>query len=1236
MYCVRPVLTRKPARGFAWACAACSRAQERKLEARQSPTVGYSRQDAEEEAPEEEEEPHGPSGTTGSTPAPAEGAVPRPATDEQVAQAKLWPYRYLGIHCQLEDALDYDDRIYPRASSRLGPRHQANVVDWPGRPVEYVKPVDLKKKYMRTSAGRKDGKLSKDAMAAIEAAKREKANRPKYIMDEPAGFVQRGEDEPVPMDGKQARTSELLFKMPTSSQIPARGEDDAPGADLSPADREKFIDEYMTKAKAIAPEKGLQGHSTNFLDKALEVLYAESFDVEAALKKLKGLQKYTDFKEPHLRPEEVKLFEQAVGKYGSELRNVTKHVRTVPHCQIVRFYYMWKKTPRGRQIWGNYEGRRSKKAARRSSTTAKLVDDVADDHDDSAFDVEKAIEKKRGFVCKFCSTRYSRQWRRAPAVTPGTKVPSETSSKRDKGTQLQVALCLRCALLWRKYGIQWEDVDEVAKKISQSGNKSLRRRVDEELLAQLLIAGEGSANNGGAASAAGPTSTNNAHAQQDASRKKGRDRDSATTSAATSVEPAPKKKTGTEKAREPSPIVPDPPKAKTLPCAICNRVEPTGDQHLSCRDCRLTVHRNCYGVSPSRNAMKWVCDMCSNDRNPMTSTRYECVLCPVTWTEHELMESPRTTHKKKSERDREKERLEKEMVAEAVKLYRVRQEGAGKPIGPREPLKRTVGNNWVHVTCAVWTPEIKFGDAKALEPAEGFGLIPAERHREACKICKTNRGACVPCHQNGCHARFHVGCAYQASYRFGFDITPVKSSRRDSVNSMRLGDEVGAAASAIWCPHHNVPGVVHGIGESTGQQGLNALQLFCQTYKQADLTLTGTVRKAAHVQQSIGIWNHNAASSGVRRASGTNGVGVHSGKDGHKMDSTPPGDPMMIDSVSPSHPRSVTDTATERKCCCCSAEFSPRWWAVDRPRLPAALNGVGVNEPARFPASPASPPFRNPSRAMPNGDYMPAGQKMGMAKHDGPQPTVYECHKCHIKNPAPQASPEPRLSPYPSQRPVLPTPRLSEYPNPPYGAHAHPPPPGMLPRPVGPATQVSPELRPGYDQRPGDYVDSGFRNGGPGPGYHGIPPPPLNGYQPPAPVPGPSPHYAGGAPVPMPPQPYPTHQSPYRPAAGPSPHPPPALMARPYGSSVSSPDGPAAVARQSPQHSLSALNGGPSPRVYAVDRVLSAPAQSPPMSHVDTRGPTPPGKLDDTPKSATAGGAANGASASPSLKNLLS
>ncbi|GAB1214860.1 hypothetical protein ATERTT37_004036 [Aspergillus terreus] len=907
MYCVRPVLTKKPARGFAWACAACSRAQERKLEARNTPILGETLAEAEEEIVEEEEEdPNAAAnGTAGSTPAPVEEEV-RPATEEQMAQARMWPYRYLGIHCRVEDALDYDDRIYPRASSRLGPRHQAMVIPWHGRPVEYVKPPDIKKKYVRTPGGRREVRLSKEALAAIEAAKQEKANRPKWVMDEPPGYIHRGEDEPVTVNGKQVRTAELMFKMPEPDQIPSRGEDDVPGSDLSPTDREKFIDEYMARAKELAPELGVEKYSTNFLDKALELLYANSFDVEAALVKLKQMNKFKDLKEPHLRPEEIKAFEQAVAKYGSEWRNITKHVGTVPHYQIVRFYYMWKKTPRGRQVWGNYEGRRGKKEAKRT-TAAKLVDDVADDQDDSAFDNDKAEEKKRGFQCKFCSTRTSRQWRRAPGVPPGTTTPSEPNSRqRDKGPQLTVALCLRCGLLWRKYGIQWESVDEVAKKIAQSGNKSWRRRVDEELLTQLLLSTETpiSINPATAATAAaiGVPVNANPQVQQENTKKRGRtlekEKDGGATSTATSVEPPPKKKAVPEKVQEPPPpIVPDPPKAKILPCAICNKMEPGGDQHLSCRDCRLTVHRSCYGVSPSRNCAKWLCDMCSNDRNPMISTCYECVLCPVSWTEHELMEAPKpATNRKKTERDREKERLEKEMVNEAIKLYRQRQEAVGKPIGPREPLKRTAGNNWVHVICAVWTPEIKFGSAKELEPAEGFGLIPQEKYREVCKVCKSSKGACVPCHFSGCNAHFHIGCAFQAKYTFGFDIAPVKSSRRDTVSSVRLGEETGVASAGIWCPHHTTPSV-HAIGEATEEEGVNALQRYVQAYKQADLSLTGTVRRATHIQQSVGV---SQPGTSHRRASTVNGTAA---KEGHKGSRTSPApDEMAVDSENRSLP----------------------------------------------------------------------------------------------------------------------------------------------------------------------------------------------------------------------------------------------------------------------------------------------------------------------------------------------
>ncbi len=100
-----------------------------------------------------------------------------------------------------------------------------------------------------------------------------------------------------------------------------------------------------------------------------------------------------------------------------------------------------------------------------------------------------------------------------------------------------------------------------------------------------------------------------------------------------------------------------------------------------------------------------------------------------------------------------------------------------RPLDPREALKRMADNNWVHVTCAVWTPDVKFGNAKALEPSDGIPSILWARYADQCKVCKGTGGACIACQH--CRDSVHVECANQAGYLLGFDITPVKGSCRD-------------------------------------------------------------------------------------------------------------------------------------------------------------------------------------------------------------------------------------------------------------------------------------------------------------------------------------------------------------------------------------------------------------------------------------------------------------------------
>ncbi|KAI4247716.1 MAG: hypothetical protein L6R40_001302 [Gallowayella cf. fulva] len=1037
MNCVRPPLLKKPARGFAWSCGPCSRKQERKLEARNIPRLDEKAHEGEEEEPlDEEEEEHG--GVTISNGADSElqGVGPRPATAEQIAQAKLWPYRYLGIHCRAEDALDYDDRIYPRASSRLGPKHQANVVVWHGQPVELVKPAEIKRRYTKGGGYKKDGKSSKETTAAMEEEKTSKEKRPRWVMDEPSGYVHRGEG--LPNDDPK-NTAKIQFRMPEVGEVSTRGVSHWKSDPLDPNQREKVVDEYMTHAKAKAYHLGVEEYSTNFLDKALELLYKENFNVQRALSSLSGVQKRADLKEPELTKEELKRFEEGVSRYGSELRNVSRHVgKSRKHGEIVRFYYMWKKTPRGQQIWGSYEGRKGKKQAKQIDT--KLVDDVADEVDDSAFDNAKASSRKRRFECKFCSSRKSPQWRRAPLTAPGTTVPVDPGSRNSKeqGDHLIVALCQRCAGLWRKYGIQWENIDEVAKKVANSGGRAWRRKMDEEFLLELVNANEMSSIGVSSATAAAAASVGvevpprlTIQPGQEASKKRQKAENQATLPLPNGATVEPPKKKPVEK--PPEPLVPEQPIVRVLPCAVCYEMEPTGDQRLTCKHCRLTVHRNCYGIAEGRPINKWSCDTCSNDTAPQVSTSYECVLCPVVHNEQDLLEPPKVSHKKKSDREREKERLEREMVLERTEQYHRRQDENGRPKNPREPFKKTTGNRWVHVTCAVWHPEIKFSNAASLEASEGFQSIPATRFEQYCKLCKTNTGACISCHQ--CAASFHVACAIQYGYRLGFDITPVKGSRKDAVSTLTIGSETGNVTPVAYCREHTVKTIVHSISEPIENSSLNALQLFARTYKQADLSLTGTVRKAAMM---------NSATRGLTPATST----------GHRASISNPAPVPRSSRVSPAAVTvkseefdedgdrvvhlsdNVVNEPTQKVCSVCEHDTSPKWHKIEAKPSPAVNNqanqadkdvpvlleeGYGftdgqVNGGALHQAETLanegsgmnghhSSQDESPLQLHQNpGNIDPDIQSPGAAALDRQDSPAYLCHKCYLKklrNPTP-------------------------------------------------------------------------------------------------------------------------------------------------------------------------------------------------------------------------------------------
>ncbi|KAH6666728.1 hypothetical protein B0J14DRAFT_678071 [Halenospora varia] len=1222
MSCVNPPLLKKPSRGFAWACGPCSKAQEKRLEARNTPNVSDVHDPDDEELNDEEDTSSGGAAdaveTSTTTPSDSNGmeVTFHPGTAEQIHQASLWLFRYLGIHCKVEDALDYDDRIYPRASSRLGPRHQAVVLPWPGRPVEYVKPKETKKKYMKGGA-KKEAKPNKDALAAIEADKAKKEKRPKWVQDEPVGYVHRGED----YDNDDPKcTAKLLYKLPDPGQLST--EPKLPdGEEVDEATRERLVLEYVYHAIQVAkPLYNLPHMSTNIIDVALQTLRSHDYNAEKALQAMTALDKKV-FKEPDPTPAELKKFEDGVSKFGSEWYSIKKHVKTMSAANIVRFYYTWKKTTRGKQVWGNYSGRKGKKEAKRAeATVGKLQDDVADEYDDSAFDNDKAFEKKRAFQCKFCTTRSSRQWRRAPNTPAGTMI-NEAGTKataKEKGPTYMVALCRRCAELWRRYGIQWEDIDQVVKQTGQAGGRVIKRKIDEELLNELVAANE-VVNHAPPellpqpfipANEVPPPASGTATPGPEPPRKK--------------IKGAPERES-TDSAADAG----EPPKPKTLPCAICHELEPLGDQHLSCKECRLTVHRNCYGVvGESRGPGKWTCDMCSNDKNPQVSIQYKCMLCPVEFTEHDFVEPPKVSHKKKTEKEREKDRVERENAQKVADYFKKKQEELNKPVNPREPLKRTANNNWVHVTCAVFTLEVKFGNAKALEPSEGIPSIASARYDEVCKACKKQGGACVGCHS--CKAPVHVECAHQAGYILGFDITPVKGSRRDQVPTETVNGDSGTMTAAIWCKEH-VPTktIVHQMYEIDEETGLNALQLYVRKFKQADLALTGTVRKATLINQSTKVVNPTSATPTTNRKAST-----AAGMNGHRASISHAKAEEKREAVSNEEPE------PSKVCATCEVDISPRWWPFPpKPVVEAPqTNGDHI-------MSDPTPSIEAPAVQEPQID--PAGQiaLAAAALHQNTQTSVpevleFQCHKCHVKKvkrkeptPVPVPSP-PKAEPREDVRMMTPPDATrSEHSADTVEAPSQPMPPQFTWPPPPPSYPANAPYWP--------------------PGPHHAPPPPqpvnhvhqLNGnHSPRAP---PAAHMNGSAQA-RPPPPNVPHSPRQNGHMGPMPNGYPPSPHRSMGNPphhISNGNYPPSYAstRPTPQH---LTNGGPPPR--APEHPFShsngsmhsrspfvGQHNSPPMhsvhAHPQSRESVPP-PAQRQPDNRVNGGA----SASPSLRNLLS
>lgn len=281
------------------------------------------------------------------------------------------------------------------------------------------------------------------------------------------------------------------------------------------------LDKYLEKCKAEFPPKlNMTPESCNFLDMCMKILMDNNYDTDLAFDRCGVQLTRESLREPTLTPTEIKNFEEAVAEHGSELHPVSKCVATQPMSMIVRYYYYWKKTPNGRKIWGNFKGRSKnkgkgksenrdnsniikKKPTRERKPTKLVLDEQTNNSqqdfkyvDDSSFDTENMQILKTCFQCMFCKIDYSPMWYR---ITGGSdddhirtrmqtgvnektelsdKLPHQSitgnSHKKSANKEERLdALCIRCARIWRRYGVRWQPPLDILKRLNGGSTQSL-------------------------------------------------------------------------------------------------------------------------------------------------------------------------------------------------------------------------------------------------------------------------------------------------------------------------------------------------------------------------------------------------------------------------------------------------------------------------------------------------------------------------------------------------------------------------------------------------------------------------------------------------------------------------------------------------------------------------------------------------------------------------------------------
>ncbi|CAO3599279.1 unnamed protein product [Absidia cylindrospora] len=367
MSCVSPPLTRKPSKGFAWQCAFCSKKETEDLsvsspgpESQSSTTRTPSpepgkravrlrslQQQQQEQQQQKKQQKALLKQKQQQAKKEKEKRLLEPSSSSkifedpsQVRTTHMWPFRYFGVNTNIKDILDIDDRIYPRATSRIGSKYQATVPDWKD-PLDHALPSSSLTLTPKERMRRSSSSISPSSQSASidDSLYEEQSSQNKRR----GKASKRKETSPLNDDNLPDVGDESTMTRGTSHTVTAV---------FSEPDRlkDEQLDDYISKVQVL-PTLPLAPHSADTYDLALSILEGSDYNIKVALEKIQRVTRDDFSFLVTWQPDEIKKFEQGIQDHGHELVFVKQGVPTKSMADIVRFFYKWKKSDRYEPVY---------------------------------------------------------------------------------------------------------------------------------------------------------------------------------------------------------------------------------------------------------------------------------------------------------------------------------------------------------------------------------------------------------------------------------------------------------------------------------------------------------------------------------------------------------------------------------------------------------------------------------------------------------------------------------------------------------------------------------------------------------------------------------------------------------------------------------------------------------------------------------------------------------------------